>query len=309
MPKDVESLIKSKKTRKEFISKFGYVPTSILRREIKKDNAVIDLSYENNRSYKFIAKEQKKKITYKINTKALMNSFGYSGAGVSGGQNKKSVLSIFPQNIGRICLNFYCPENGTVYDPFSGHNSRMQLVYETNRNYIGVDISKTFYKDNVKIKDILMKTNKETLFKKTSDITLYNKSSCNVHEVKSNFADFTITSPPYWDIEFYGDEDKQLGKSKTYKIFLSNIYNHIEENYRILKEGTFSCWFVNDFIKKGKYYSYHSDLIPLFQKAGFELHTIYIVDLGRSMQEMFLNSVLSSKRFPKIHEYCLVFKK
>ena len=32
--------------------------------------------------------------------------------------------------------------------------------------------------------------------------------------------DLAITSPPYWDIETYGDEPEQLGKQQTFQDFM-----------------------------------------------------------------------------------------
>jgi len=182
----------------------------------------------------------------------------------------------------------------------------MQLVYECNRNYIGVDISKEFMKNNREIRDFLLSEN--NLIKSDATITLIEGSSSKVN-LPSNHADFTITSPPYWDIEYYGDEPEQLGKKQTYDSFLDSLSLHIQENYRILKPGSFCAWFVNDFRKNNIFYPYHSDLIYFFQEVGFEIISIYIVDLGNTFGEIFVQQIEKSKIFPKRHEYCLLFQK
>jgi len=159
---------------------------------------------------------------------------------------------------------------------------------------------------NRKIKEILLAEN--TLIDNPATITLIEGSSAKV-DLPDNYADFTITSPPYWDIEYYGDEPEQLGNAKTYDNFLDALSAHIRENFRILKSGAFCAWFVNDFRKNNIFYPYHSDLIYFFQEAGFEMFNIYIVDLGNTFGKIFAQQIEKSKIFPKRHEYCLLFQK
>jgi len=288
---NIDSLKKSREYRRLFVQKYGCILSSILRHD--RSDKTIDFS-KQNRDY---------------TSKTDFGSFVWRrGTGSRLSKKEKAALSIFPQNVGRAITKFYCPENGIVYDPFAGHNSRMQLVWESGRNYIGVDISKEFMENNRKIRDVLFNRDKKGFFKNSAKITLIEGSSDQVN-LPDSYADFTITSPPYWDIEYYGDEEKQLGKYKKYEDFLKAIYKHIKENYRILKADSFCCWFVNDFRKEGVFYPYHSDLIPYFREAGFVLFSIYIIDLGNTLGEIFIQNVEKTKIFPKRHEYCLVFQK
>lgn len=293
--KNWDSLAKSRKIRSDFIRTFGCVPTSILIRDTKDE--AIDLISKGSYA-------QSSLLVRKGETnRAKLAAFGSSSMGCAGGG-----LSKFPQNIGRLLVRFYCPENGTVYDPFAGHNSRMQLTYECGRNYVGVDVSHDFMRQNKKVRHQLLAANDMAIVKTSATIELIEGSSANV-KLPSDFADFTVTSPPYWDIEYYGDEPEQLGNAKTYESFLDLLSLHIKENFRILKPGAFCCWCINDFKKGGKYYAYHADLIPIFERIGFNLHTIYIIDLVGSLQASFVQSIMLAKAFPKRHEYCLVFRR
>jgi DNA modification methylase len=298
--KNLDSLKKSRQIRSDFISKFGYVPESIIKQKAAKGDFTSTKAGRRYIETSMLANKQGKGFT-----KEEISVFGLSGMSCRG---KKGALSVFPQDVGRLMIEFYSKENDVIYDPFAGHNSRMSLAFNCRRNYIGVDISNEFMKDNREIKKILLKKQDLNLFKNKCRIRLLEQSSDDVN-LPDEFADFTITSPPYWDIEYYGDEEQQLGKNKTYKAFLNSITKHIEENFRLLKKGSYCCWFINDFVKDKVYYSYHSDLINIFREAGFELFTTYIIDLGRSIMSAFVQSIINSKRFPKRHEYCLVFKK
>jgi len=225
-------------------------------------------------------------------------------------QGRTDYISGFPQNVGRFIIDLYCPENGTIYDPFAGHNSRMQLCFKLGHNYIGVDICHEFMEDNRQIKEMLYDRKKCQLLNQCDNwILLFEQSSESVPEVKDEFADFTLTSPPYWDLEYYGPESEQLGTGKTYEKFLDGIERVVKENFRILKPGSFCAWFINDFRKKKKFYPYHSHIYEILTNAGFEGFNIYIVDLGATVNHMFVRDILSHKILPKRHEYCVLVKK
>jgi DNA modification methylase len=296
-----------------------FIPESILKHD-KRDKA-IDLSIERGRSYSAVRekrwKRAGKKHSYDLTRKEpLMESplinrrlmAGRSAMSMSGVSVRSGALSRFSQNVGRIITNRYAPKGCTVYDPFAGHNSRMQLVWKTGRNYIGVDVSHEFMKANRKIKKMLLYWNKYALIKIKATIKLIEGSSDKV-DLPSNSCDFTITSPPYWDIEYYGPEKEQLGMNKNYEGFLKAISKHIKENYRVLKPGAFCCWFVSDFRKCGKFYSYEGHIARVFKDAGFEIFDECIVDLGSSIGQIFAEKILKTKILPKRHEYCLVFRK
>ena len=302
--KTIGSLDKSRNLRDSFLLQFGCIPTSILTYD-KKDRS-IDVhaadSYVNTSVVKKYSKH------YDGHRKEIPNFdkiFNASGANV-----RLGALSRFPQNIGRLLVQFYCPEKGTVYDPFAGHNSRMQLTFELGRNYAGVDISKEFMEANRSIRRHLIRRARQSLLSNDviPSIRLFECSSSKV-DLPNDSCDFTVTSPPYWNIEHYGDEPEQLGNAKTYEGFLDLLRLHIVENYRILKSESFCCWCINDFKIDGIYRPFHADLIPYFVNAGFVLHTIYIIDLGRPIHASFVQWILKLKAFPKQHEYCLVFRK
>jgi|SRR6478735_4009802 len=57
-------------------------------------------------------------------------------------------------------------------------------------------------------------------------------------KMPDNFLDSVITSPPYWQLRDYGYSG-QWGLEPTYKEYLENLWNIMDEVYRVLKtEGT-----------------------------------------------------------------------
>lgn len=285
MGKNQKDLELSFQERARIINKFGgIIPTSILSYD--KSQTAIDYAAKN--SYEEVKIQGPNSKHFKM----------------SGQSVRRGALSRFPQNIGKILLAMYTEKGDTIYDPFAGHNSRMQLCYEMERSYIGVDICESFMQMNQEIAK-----NCKSLIN-TSTIELYCKSSDNVPEIQNNSCDFTLTSPPYYDLEYYGNEPQQLGKAKTYQEFLSNISKHIVENYRILKSNAYCAYNINDFKRGGVFVPYHIDIALIMQKTGFILKDIIIIDLGPNpLGACFATQIEKLKIFPKRHEYVVIGQK
>ena len=292
--KSVSAILKSSASRDALVTLFGRdnMPASVMRAKKATPTNDSDEIVHNGRGYT----DTHIKTKYKKGS-TLNKSFAVSGSGT-----KKGALSTFPQNVGRTVLLLYTEPGMLVVDPFAGHNSRMELCITNGRHYEGCDLSTTFMEFNKRRADHL-----RSIFKK-SKLTLHHCDSRKM-PVKDGVGDFTITSPPYYDIEEYGDEPAQLGKSKTYAKFLDGIGDVLKENYRCLKPGAYAVWFVNDFKRRGIFHAYHLDLCTLAMAAGFKMHDIFIVDFGSCMGSIFINQYIEHKLIPKQHEYGLVFQK
>lgn len=292
--KSVESLRNSRQRAEDLEKLFkGDIPSSVMK--VKRDEMGTDAvlgSYEESGWNDF-------KNSTDPNEARLHKAFTISGRGAANG-----ALSIFARNICRTAVLLYSNVGDMVVDPFIGHNSRFQVCIEAGRNYHGYDVSKRFMKDNLLIAEELQKQYKNIkleLNEHTSEEMIY---------TPDEYGDFTITSPPYWDIEDYGDEPEQLGKwSKTYDEFMSKMAKVAKENYRTLKKDAFAAWYINDFRRDGVFYSYHIDTKRILEEAGFTMWDIMIVDLGRAFRESFISQIVEQKILPKRHEYGVIVRK
>lgn len=281
------------------VSLFGreFLPESVMRikrglADAERDGPAASRRYEDSLSESHKQGKANKKLPFD-----LRYMYHSSGRGSLNG-----ALSKFPQEIGRTVLLFYSDPGCVVVDPFAGHNSRMSLCVETGRDYVGCDLSADFMLFNRK------KAKQLIIEHPNCKVELHHCDSRS-QPIPDATGDFCITSPPYYDIEEYGDEPEQLGKSETYAEFLDGMQSVVNENYRTLKPGAYSCWFVNDFRRNGVMHFYHSDIIQMGERSGFVPWDILIVDLGRCMRDCFINQAVSLKILPKRHEYCVVFRK
>jgi DNA modification methylase len=268
----------------------GDIPSSVMK--VKRDEMSTDPilgSYEESGFNEFKGTEKDK----------LHKAFTISGRGAANG-----ALSIFARNICRTVVLLYSKPGDVIVDPFIGHNSRMETCITEGRHYHGYDVSIRFMKDNYLIASQLRKEFPNM------KIELNLHTSENMVNTPDNYGDFTVTSPPYWNIEDYGDELEQLGKySQTYEIFMSKLFSVARENYRTLKSGAFAAWYINDFRRNGKFYPYHVDTMNMLIEAGFQMWDIMIVDLGRAFRESFISQIVEQKILPKRHEYGIIVRK
>ncbi len=314
MAKDMASLAESRAIRAEVIHKYGFVPTSVLEPDYSFGKHIIEF---DERKQQAVAKQKHEKMDYGDTasfgekktglTKAeLDKTFGMSSQNVRG---KSGGLSTFPPGLAKFIVEFYSEEGDTVLDPMCGHNSRMQVTYELERNYIGYDVSKEFMIFNRKVKEqITGKGEQAAMFAPQASITLREQSSEKLVE-DSDSIDMIYTSPPYWDIEYYGDEPEQLGKRKEYSEFLKGIKSIVSECYRVLKHGKYCAWNMNDFRRQGIFYPYHCDMVKIFQTCGFCLHDIIIVKWASSIAACFASQIEERKVVGKQHEFLIVGKK
>lgn len=293
MGKDESSLQESRQIRELLKTKWGgFIPSSVMRAEwnIK----VIDFSH----SYQ----DQKEESKFGADS-----PFSLSGVGARHG-----ALSRMPQNVVRFGVNFYLKEGGTVIDPFAGHNSRLETVFRCNRNYVGFDVSKNFMAMNRKVVEQLEAENKASLFPVEAQIKLIEADSRDMLDyIPEESMDFCITSPPFYDLELdsYGNEPEQLGRQKSYSDFLYSLGKIVENCYKALKPNSFMAWEFNDFRREGIFHPFHSDGMHLFEKAGFVLWDVIIIDYGSGFLQSFAQDIEVGKIVSKEHSYLVVGRK
>lgn len=299
-----QALAYSRQRRREILKLFnGELPSSIMRVEQRKKRAS-DLSwstYEEVRK-RNLDEQLKKRLDGQTKHPGLTPQAYAKAFGISGGGVRYGALSGFFQNVGRIVVRLYSNVGDTVVDPFAGHNSRMELVVSEGRHYRGYDVSERFMEHNRNLVKGLQ-------FRYPMKIRLLCEDSRNMYKTPGEYGDFTLTSPPYYDLEFYGDEPNQLGKAFSYEHFLEGLTSVAQENYRVLKEGAFCIWFINDFRRGGIFHAYHVDVFEILKMVGFTPHDMIIVDLGKAFRQVFAGRVMDEKILPKQHEYGIVMRK
>ena len=126
-----------------------------------------------------------------------------------------NVATNFKPMNAKALYEYYVPENGVIYDFASGFGGRMLGALSSKKNfkYIGVEpCTETF--ENLQtlgkcIESVTGRENSFEIFKVGSEEFKYNQEEC---------VDFAFSSPPYFNLERYSNEDTQC----------YNKYNEVE---------------------------------------------------------------------------------
>jgi SAM-dependent methyltransferase len=298
--KTLSALKRSRGNINQMLALFGgrdLFPSSIMVNKRVLADPELDGPAAERRYTDSMPDSQKKMVANPNTLKALKGMARGSGVGSLTG-----ALSKFFQGIGRSVVLLYSEPGDTIVDPFSGHNSRMELSVRAGRHYIGCDLTAEFVAFNRKRAECLRKR--------------YPRTHIEIHHCDSRkqpigdaVGDMTISSPPYWDIEQYGNEPEQMSNCRTYEDFMASMELVLAENFRTLKPGAFACFFINDFRKDSVFRYYHIDLAEAGERVGFEWFDIIVIDLGRGIRDCFVNQAVQMKVLPKRHEYCIVLRK
>lgn len=238
--------------------------------------------------------------------------------------HENPALSQFPSKLAKQILRMWSWPNDKLFDPFAGHLSRPVLTNHFDRDYWGCDVSKEYF-DRTRneilsrvtggLLDDEVRTNEEELLDvnfRGNDIRLERRDSRHLDDIPTGWADFIMTSPPYFDLEHYGDEPEQLGiANDEFEEFMDDMEQVLEHCYRILKPYRYAAFVVNDFRDGCRYhglFDYHCALIERAKNAGFQLHDIAMYPTGKSAS-MFTEQLVTMEVTGKIHEYILVFRR
>lgn len=111
--------------------------------------------------------------------------------------------------------------------------------------------------------------------------------------VGDNSIGLVVTSPPYWNIKDYGDDEGQLGNISEYESFLEELKQVWQQCFRVLKTGGRLVVVVGDVLLSRKEYKrhrvlpLHSDIQIACQSAGFDVLTPIIwYKIGNSSYEV-----------------------
>lgn len=204
----------------------------------------------------------KKFYSDKYLSRSIQFCYGYKGGGpipsyVMGGLRLVgSAPSNFrPMNAQAIYERF-CPKGGVIFDTSAGFGGRMlgALTSKNDYTYVATDPNmETMYNNHRLAEAIESVTGRENSY----------ELHCCGSEVddlisQESFADFHFTSPPYFELEQYGDHDINKGNQSHVKYpelegWLEGYVRGTCRNiYKALKGGCLSVVNIADFNMKGR---------------------------------------------------------
>ena len=219
------------------------------------------------------------------------------------GRKPMEGVSIFDPALCELLYRWFCPEGGTILDPFSGGSVRGIVANYLGFEYTGIDIREEQIVSNVEqAKKVIPEGKKQP--------TYYTGDSNVVLETLTKNFDLVFSCPPYADLEVYSDLPGDIS-NKEYDDFIE-LYNQIiYKSVQRLKVGGYAIFVVGDIRdKKGYYRDFISHTKKAFIDAGALLYNeaILLQPLGTAMLRA--SKILEAgKKLTKVHENVLIFKR
>ena len=241
-----------------------------------------------------------KKITDKVASDGLKEDYKKGKnikewVKVGGGQR---ALSKFNSENCKNIINYFTCKGDTILDPFAGR-TRAIISNHLDRKYIGFELTEKYFPAV-----------------NTDDMKVFNMDSAEMGEVlwlpdrALGEMDMVFTCPPYWNMEKYSDDEKDLSTFKTYDDFLEGCNRRLEIASSYLKDDGFLIVVLMDFRQKGVFYPWHTDTINFFHKnTDFKLYDTMIWEMSPRKRHPLYPQALVNRRMLNTHEYCLVFNR
>ncbi|WP_353192122.1 site-specific DNA-methyltransferase [Pandoraea pnomenusa] len=211
--------------------------------------------------------------------------------------------SVFDPVLCELAYRWFCPEGGTVLDPFAGGSVRGIVAARLGRQYVGMEL-----------RDEQVAANREQLHLIAADdpapAWTVGDSRKIGHALTGVEADFLFSCPPYADLERYSDRPEDLSNMK-YPEFLAAYRDIVAGAAALLKPDRFACFVVGDVrARSGAYRNFVSDTIAAFLDAGLTLYNeaILLTALG-SAPIRAGKQFAASRKLGKVHQNVLVFLK
>jgi len=215
-----------------------------------------------------------------------------------------SGTSIFDPVLCELVYRWFCPASGSVLDPFAGGSVRGIVASLLGHAYTGIDLRPEQIEAN--------EAQAREICKDTPPRWIVGDSR-NIHSLlpEGEEYDLVFSCPPYFDLEVYSEDDRDLSNAGDYALFLEAYADIIAQAVARLKHNRFACFVVGDIRdKQGFYRNFVSDTIAAFQDVGAMLYNeaILVTAVG-SLPIRVGKQFQGYRKLGKTHQNVLVFYK
>lgn len=172
-------------------------------------------------------------------------------------------ISTFDPVLAELMIKWFSHEGDTILDPFAGGSVRGIVAGCLARNYIGVDLSsEQVSANNLQVARV------SSYIDANSYIDYYCADSLNILGVVPNISyGMLFTCPPYYNLERYTDDPRDLSKMSTYQNFIYKYRQILERSVSLLMNNSFIVIVVSEIRDPhGRLYGLVPDTMNIFRE-------------------------------------------
>ena len=179
----------------------------------------------------------------------------------NGTRDYVQATSIFDPVLAEMMYRWFAPPGGHVLDPFAGGSVRGIVAAMLGHPYTGVDLSAEQCEAN--------REQGERIVPALVPTWLTGDSRAVLPTLDGGSYDMVMTCPPYYDLEVYSDDPRDVSAMGSYDEFLEAYRAILAEAVRCLRPGRFAVVVVSEVRdKRGRYRGLVPDTIAALTDAG-----------------------------------------
>lgn len=199
-----------------------------------------------------------------------------------------------------------------VLDPFAGGCVRGVVAAVLERNYLGIDLSAEQVLTNGKQAQSI--SERYSVEKSGNLLWLTGDADTRLDEI--NNVDMVFTCPPYYNLERYSNDPRDLSNMPTYEQFLDKYGRILQKSADLLNDDCFFVIVVSEIrassqdIQNSAYRGFVPDTIKILQKCGLQYYNEIILE--NAIGSLPIRAPKYMDRFRKVgrhHQNVLVFYK
>ena len=213
-----------------------------------------------------------------------------------------SGTSIFDPVLCELVYRWFCPVGGRILDPFAGGSVRGIVAAMLGYCYTGIDLRPEQVAANEDQAERLCAGNPPKW---------HVGDSRDIAALAHGEFDLIFSCPPYYDLEVYSEDARDLSSLCTYADFIAAYRAIVASSIAKLRDNRFAAFVVGDIRdSKGFYRNFVSDTITAFQDAGAMLYNeaILVTAVG-SLPIRIGRQFSGGRKLGKTHQQLLVFYK
>ena len=221
------------------------------------------------------------------------------------GQQPTTETSVFDPVVCELMYRWFCPDGGTIIDPFAGGSVRGIVAHYLGYKYTGIEIRAEQVNSNgEQAVNILCNDNLPLWICGDSNVVL--------DAMQDQQYGMVFTCPPYADLEVYSDIQGDISNME-YDEFIFTLESIMRKACKLLKSGGMCVMVVGEVRdKQGNYYGFVPDTVKLLQNCkgmGYYNEAVLATPLGTAMFRADNNMIRGKGKLVRVHQNIVMFKK